>query len=275
MIKPEDIRLADQVAIVTGGASGIGGGIARGMASCGAHIVIADVDAEKAEENAKRVRALGREAMVVMCDVTKADAVNAMVEAVAARFGRIDILVNNVGGSRLAKFMDLNERRRQRHIGINLDSFIHCTYAVVPRMIAGKRGGSIINITSIEGLRAAPSLSVYGACKWAMVGFTQSMALELAEHRIRVNAIAPDICPTEGVEALAPGFVAPASVAVRSRYIPLGHDATPDDMAGPAVFLASKFASYVTGVCLSVDGGTKAASGWVRTERGDWTVWER
>jgi NAD(P)-dependent dehydrogenase (short-subunit alcohol dehydrogenase family) len=139
-------------------------------------------------------------------------------------------------------------------------------------MIARGAGGSIINIASIEGLRAAPGYAVYAACKAGMLNFTRTIALELAEHRIRVNAIAPDLVPTEGMVRFAPGLLSPEARATQARYIPLGRAGNFDDCAGAAVFLASAMAGYITGVTISVDGGTWASSGWSRDGAGGWRL---
>jgi NAD(P)-dependent dehydrogenase (short-subunit alcohol dehydrogenase family) len=139
-------------------------------------------------------------------------------------------------------------------------------------MIERGQGGSIINITSIEGQRAAPMFSVYAACKAAMNSFTESMALELGEHGIRVNTIAPDIVDTEGVRAIDPAFISDERVKQRARYVPLGRDGVPDEIASAVVFLASKMAGYVTGTVLNVDGGTSASGGWLKTDAGGWSL---
>jgi NAD(P)-dependent dehydrogenase (short-subunit alcohol dehydrogenase family) len=142
----------------------------------------------------------------------------------------------------------------------NLKTVLHGTRAVAPGMIARGRGGSVVNVVSIEAERAAPLYAVYAACKAAVVSFTKSMALELAPHGIRVNAIAPDICMTEGLARL----VGPAERARHAYIVPLGRAAVSEDVAGVAVFLASDLSAYVTGVTIPVDGGTHAAGGWYR-----------
>jgi len=137
---------------------------------------------------------------------------------------------------------------------------LHCTQAVARRLVAQGRGGSIVNVVSIEAVRAAPGYAPYAAAKAGVVSFTQTMALELGPHGIRVNAVAPDVCLTEGLRALV-------SDDDRHRFewtIPLGRAAEPDDVAGAVVFLASDLGRYVTGVTLHVDGGTHAAGGWYR-----------
>jgi NAD(P)-dependent dehydrogenase (short-subunit alcohol dehydrogenase family) len=163
-----------------------------------------------------------------------------------------------VGGTFRAPFLETSEKGWDALVRTNLKTVFHGVRLVAPRMIAERRGGSIINVVSIEGRRAAPLYAAYAACKAGVINFTQSMALELAPHRIRVNALAPDICMTEGLAALVPE-------AERARFahiVPLGRAGAPEDLAGAAVFLASDLAAYVTGVTLHVDGGTHAAGGW-------------
>ncbi|MET0377475.1 MAG: SDR family oxidoreductase, partial [Spongiibacteraceae bacterium] len=273
MISPNDILLTDQVAVVTGGAMGIGAGIAKGLASFGAHIVIADIDVAAAEKTAALIREQGRQVLVVATDVMDKEQIKAMVAKTIAHFGRLDIFVNNVGGVRSSRFMDLSERSRERHVQINLMNLLACTEAAARAMIDRGQGGNIINITSIEGQRAAPMFSVYAACKAAMNSFTRTTALELAEHGIRVNTIAPDIVDTEGARTMNPGFYTADTVARRSKYIPLGRDGIVDEIASAAVFLASRMANYVTGAVLNVDGGTSASSGWLKSDDGGWSLY--
>ncbi|MFW6093137.1 MAG: SDR family NAD(P)-dependent oxidoreductase [Pseudomonadota bacterium] len=272
--------LTGRVAIVTGGGGGIGYGIGMALARAGADIVIADIEPVRAAQAAGDVRGLGRDALPVPTDVMDTDQVRAMVDAAHGYFGRLDILVNNAGGVSARPFLEQSERSWRRHMDINLVSMFAATAAAVPLMIAGERGGAIINVTSIEGFRAAPYFAVYGACKAAMVSFTKTMALELSEHGIRVNAIAPDHTVTPGAMGNRQGPVdetqwrtRPAGEAeAMNRVIPLGSEGTIEQCGNAALFLASSMSEYVTGATLHVDGGTWAASGWLRDEDGNWTL---
>ncbi len=266
---PADILLTDRVAIVTGGGQGIGEGIAKGFARFGAHVVIADKNAETGERTAAAVRALGRQALAITTDVREQDQVQAMVDQTVKHFGRLDILVNNAGGVRYAKFLDLGQKGWHRHTQLNFDGLFGPTDAAVRAMIAGGRGGVVLNIASIEALRAAPMFSVYAACKAGMVNFTRSLALELADERIRVNAIAPDVVETPHLLAFE-GSATGGSKDARERGIPLRRAGSVEDCANACIFLASDMASYITGVTLSVDGGTFASSGWTRNPDGTW-----
>jgi NAD(P)-dependent dehydrogenase (short-subunit alcohol dehydrogenase family) len=146
------------------------------------------------------------------------------------------------------------------------------TQTAAKLMIAAGAGGSIINITSIEGLRAAPGYAVYAGCKAGIVNFTRTTALELAEHGIRVNAIAPDIVLTETMARYIPALFTEEGRAAQTRYVPLGRPGNFDDCAGAAVFLASSMSGYITGTTLNVDGGTWASSGWIRNDADGWTL---
>lgn len=272
MIQPGDVLLTGKSAVVTGGANGIGKGIALGLASFGADIVIADIDAERGEAVAETIRGMGRRAISIPTDVMDRAQLRAAIDGAASTMGRLDILVNNAGGGRPIKFMDQSERSRDRHVEFNLGNLMTATHQAAKRMIELANGGCIINITSIEGLRAAPAYAVYAACKAAMINFTRSTAVELAEHGIRINAIAPDIVITDGFTNQVPGAMAPENVAARSRYIPAGRDGDLDDCAGAAIFLASRLGNYVTGTTLNVDGGSWASSGWVRTPDNQWRL---
>lgn len=272
----DDILLTDRVALITGGANGIGYGIALAMAEFGANVAIADIDGAAAVQAVARIEAKGRRAIYLPCDAIDRVAIRAAAAECAERLGGIDILVNNVGGVRQAKLADLSDRSIDRVIALNLQSVVAATQAVAEYMIRQSEGGSIINIASIEGMRAAPHYSVYAACKAGMLNFTRTMALELGEHRIRVNAIAPDVVITDSVVKMSKGMIdGPQMRAARRRQIPLQRAGNLDDCAGAAVFLASRLAAYVTGVTINVDGGTWASSGWMRNDAGGWELFPR
>ncbi len=279
-MKPTDVLLTDQVAVITGGGGGIGRAIALAYASVGADIVIADIIPERCEETAERVREMGRQALAIPTDVTDTEQIYTLIETANKHFGRIDILVNNAGGVSPKPFLKQSERSWRRHIDLNLVSMLAATSAAVPIMIDGGRGGSIVNITSIEGSRAAPNYAVYGACKAGMLNFTRSMALELGEHGIRINAIAPDYTVTPGLRGNLTGPVDPASWIqptkehedATARRVPLGRAGIDTECGNVAVFLSSKMSEYVTGTVIPVDGGTSASSGWLRNEAGQWTL---
>jgi NAD(P)-dependent dehydrogenase (short-subunit alcohol dehydrogenase family) len=279
-MSPEDFLLTDRVAVVTGGGGGIGRAIALAYASVGADVVIADIIPERTEEVAVRVREMGRKALPVVVDMMDTEQIRGMVAKADATFGRIDILCNNAGGVAGRRFLEQSERSWRRHIDINLISMLAATSAAVPVMIRGRRGGAIVNVTSIEGSRAAPMFAVYGACKAGMISFTRSMALELAEHKIRINAIAPDHTVTPGASGNRTGPVDPSSWPEQTpdqqmswgRLIPLGRRGIDAECGNAAVFLSSRMSEYITGTVLPVDGGTWAASGWFRSRDGGWTL---
>jgi len=279
-MNPADVLLTDQVAIVTGGGGGIGRAIALAFAAVGADVVIGDIVPERCDETAQRVRELGRRAFAVPTDVTETGQVGALVDRAAEHFGRIDILVNNAGGVSPKPFLEQSERSWRRHIDLNLVSMFAATSTAVPVMIRGGRGGSVINISSIEASRAAPNYAVYAACKAGMLNFTRTMALELADHRIRVNAIAPDYTVTPGVRGNLSGPVdptkwiqpTPEQDAAAARRIPLGRPGIDVECGKAAVYLASRMSEYVTGIVLPVDGGSWASSGWLRNKAGRWTL---
>jgi NAD(P)-dependent dehydrogenase (short-subunit alcohol dehydrogenase family) len=272
-----DILLTDQVAVVTGGGGGIGRAIALAFASVGANVVIGDIIPERCEETAARVRELGRKALAVPTDVMETAQILALIERAAGELGRIDILVNNAGGVSPRAFIEQSERSWRRHIDLNLVSVLAATSAAVPIMIKGGQGGSIITVTSIEASRAAPNYSVYAACKAGLNNFTRTLAVELADHRIRVNAIAPDMTDTPGIRGNRTGAVDPSTWIefteeqknVVARRIPLGRPGIDTECGNAAVFLASRMSSYITGIVLPVDGGTSGSGGWVRSRTGN------
>jgi 3-oxoacyl-[acyl-carrier protein] reductase len=261
---PARAFLTGRSAVVTGAGAGIGRGIALGFASFGARVAILELDPETGRRTAADIEAAGGEALALPTDARDGEAVARAVATTVTRFGAVDVLVNNVGGTFQAPFLDIAEKGWDALIRTNLKSVFHGTKAVARHMIEQGRGGSIMNIVSSEGTRAAPGYAPYAACKAAVISFTQTMALELATHQIRVNAIAPDICLTEGLRALLPE----SELGRYEHLVPLGRAGIPEDIAGVAVFLASDLSTYVTGVTLHVDGGTHAAAGWYRDPQG-------
>ena len=271
--------LRDQVAVVSGGGAGIGRAAALALAARGADVAVLDVDADRAAEVVARIEAVGRRGLALPADVLQSDDARRAIADADECFGRIDILVNNVGGVRPHRFVDQSEQSWRRHLEINLVSALVATSAAAPVMIRGGRGGSIVNVSSIEGTRAAPMFAVYAACKAAMISFTRTMAVELAEHGIRSNAVTPDWIRTPGnsgvPEGPVPDELPPRPAELQDRldaYVPLGREGTADECAAVIAFLCSPAASYVTGAIVPVDGGTWASSGWTRTDDGGWSL---
>lgn len=264
-MEASSISLAGRTAIVSGGGAGIGRGIALGLAAFGARVTILELDAARATSTADAVVAAGGDALAFPGDARVAEHWDAAVAQTLERFGSLDVCVNNAGGVFAAPFLDTKPKGWDALVRANLTSVFLGTHAAGRAMVDGGRGGSIINVVSIEAARAAPLYAAYAAAKAGAVGFTKTMALELAPHRIRVNALAPDVCLTEGLLAMT----GPADHERLARAIPLGRAGVPDDVAGAAVFLASDLSTYVTGVVIPVDGGTAAAGGWYREPDGD------
>jgi NAD(P)-dependent dehydrogenase (short-subunit alcohol dehydrogenase family) len=275
-----DIDLTGHVALVTGGGGGIGRGIALCLAEFGADLSIIDVIPERCAEACARVTERGRTALPVQADVMNTDSIFSAVEATKERFGRLDILVNNAGGVTHRYFQDMKERNWRRHIDLNLVSVLAATAAALPVMTAGGQGGSIINVTSIEASRAAPGYAVYAACKAGVNNLTKTLAIELSEHGIRVNAIAPDYILTPGLRGNTAGPVDESTWVQLSagqlesvrRRIPLKRPGADLECGMVAVFLASQMACYVTGAIIPVDGGTWASGGWVRDGENGWVL---
>ena len=251
-------RLADRVAIVTGGAAGIGAAIARTFCSEGARVAVADRDADSATRTAAEI---GANAVAMAVDVTKEDELRRVVEDTLARFGRIDILVNNAGIMRKAYVKDMTEALWDAVVDVNLKATFLASKAVLPAMIDGGRGGRIINIASIAGKVGEPTASAYSAAKWGVLGFTRSLALEVAQHDILVNAICPGPIPTalgkEGWEqgAIVQGVGLDQVMARVNSRSPLKRLGTVEQVARMALFIASDDCDFTTGAAFNVDGG--------------------
>jgi 3-oxoacyl-[acyl-carrier protein] reductase len=261
-IDPSQILLTDRTAVVTGGGAGIGRGIAAGLAAFGARVAIWERDPDTCAAAAESIGALG-----VVTDVRDAAQVDAALERTAAELGPVRILVNNAGGVFPSPLLDTGENGWDALYKANLRHVLLCTQRVSRQLAAAGLSGSVINVTSIEGVRAAPGYAAYAAAKAGVINYTQTASFELAPHGIRVNALAPDITWTEGLAALsaAAGLDGPALDERNARTaltVPLGRLGHVDEVAGAALFLASDLSAYVTGQTLHVDGGTSAAAGW-------------
>ena len=276
--RPE-ISLAGKVALVTGGGGGIGRAASLSLAAAGADVAIIEIVPERCDDMVAAVEGMGRRALAIAADVMDRDAVIAAVDQTAAHFGQLDILVNNAGGVTWRPFVQLRPKNWQRHIDINLISNLAATSAAIPHMIAAG-GGSIIAVSSIEASRAAPGYAVYAACKAGINNLTRSLALELSEHSIRVNAIAPDSTRTPGMSGVFDGSADPSrwpdpsperQETVRRR-IPLGRQGIASECGDLIAFLASPLASYITGAVVPIDGGTWAGGGWIRDRDGKWVL---
>jgi 2-deoxy-D-gluconate 3-dehydrogenase len=258
----ELIKLSGRTAIVTGGAMGIGYGIAYRLAEAGANVVVADQNPAEAELAAKRLSNAGFEATGVRVDVAEEPDVERMVDTTVQRYGGVDILVNNAGIYPNTLVMSMTAADFERVITVNLTGVFLCTRHVAQHMIARGSGGRIINVTSIDALHpSSAGLAHYDASKHGVWGFTKNVALELAPHQIWVNAIAPGGIATPGVATAQSGAQLPAGVDMKALIeaftarIPMKRIGEPDDIGKAALFLASDLSSYMTGSQIVVDGG--------------------
>jgi NAD(P)-dependent dehydrogenase (short-subunit alcohol dehydrogenase family) len=236
-------RFADQVVVVTGAGHGIGRAVAERFASEGARVVVNDLDEARAAEVA---RAVGG-ALGIAADVASKPQVDAMFDRVEAEFGRIDVLVNNAGNIHAARhFLEGDEAWWDQVLGVNLKGAYLCSHRAAQRMVR-QRSGVILNMSSGGATRAHRCNVAYDASKGGIEAMTRAMALDLAPYGVRVNAIVPGLIRTYDI---------PDDVAEeRGAVVPMGRLGTPEDLAGPTVFLATDDARYITGACLVVDGG--------------------
>ncbi|WP_133490349.1 SDR family NAD(P)-dependent oxidoreductase [Alcanivorax sp. 24] len=255
------MELKGKVALVTGGGRGIGQGIALALAGAGADVAVADLDQAIAEETAARVEAAGRRSLALSVNVAEADSVRAMVEKVEAELGGLDIAVNNAGIISIQSIEELTAEDFDRIMAVNARGVFLCTQAAV-RVMRPRRWGRIINVASIAGKIGFPDLSHYSASKFAVIGFTNAVAKEVALDGITVNALCPGIVGTgmwRGEDGLAgrwreEGESEEASWARHQKtLLPQGVAQTPEDMGQLAVYLAC--AEHVTGQAIAVDGG--------------------
>jgi len=247
------------VAVVTGGGDGIGGAISRLFAAHGALVEIAEIDPDRAERARVDIEGAGGTARTHIVDVRKLDDVDRLASAVLDQYGRVDVLVNNVGDFRpLVRFQASGPESWQAMYEINQLHFYSVTRAFINQMMEARRG-SIVNIHSVEGLRGYPGEPVYGSMKAAIAHFTTSLAVNVGHYGIRVNGIGVDLTQTPQVDYIS-GFE--DAEQLWPSWAPVGRLGWPEDQARVALFLASDMSAFVTGHNIPVDGGTKAGGGW-------------
>jgi D-sorbitol dehydrogenase (acceptor) len=252
------MRLAGKIAVVTGGAQGIGRAIAEGFAREGARVCVADID----DAGAKTVAsAIGAKAFATKLDVTSLQSIGAAVKEVEKEAGPIDILVNNAAIFDLAPIEEITEKSYDRIFAVNVKGLLFMLQAVAKRMMKAGRGGKIINMASQAGRRGEPLVAVYCASKAAVISLTQSAGLALIKHGINVNGISPGVVDTpmwnevDGLFAKYEGLAKGEKKRRVGEAVPFGRMGVPEDHVGAAVFLASKESDYVVAQTLNVDGG--------------------
>jgi 2-hydroxycyclohexanecarboxyl-CoA dehydrogenase len=259
-----NLNLAGKTVVVTGAGSNIGRALALAFARERSNVVVAEIDEGQGGKTAAEATALGATAIAVRTDVTRWESVQAMVRAVEERFGRVDVLVNNVGWTHDALFVEKTRDEWEREIQINLWSMINCTRAVLDGMIA-RKGGAVVSMGSDAGRMGEFREGVYGACKAGVIALSKSIAREVGKFGIRLNVVCPGMTmpkSDDDVGALSMwtaeenrAWRTPEMQARIAKVYPLRRVATPDDVTGAVVFLASDAASFVTGQTLSVSGG--------------------
>ena len=245
------MRLKDKVCVITGAAQGIGEACAMQFANEGAKVVVSDVQIEKGEAVAKAIRNAGGEAIFFACDVSqKSDCVD-LIQAAVDAFGSVDVHLSNAAIIAAKEFLDITEEDWEQTVGVNLNGFFYAGQAAAAQMV--KQGsGNIINMSSINAVVAIPTATPYTVCKGGVLQLTKSMALSLAPHGIRVNAVGPGTIATEMGKTMMSNPAAKKRVLSRT---PLGRTGEPDEVASVCVFLASDDASYITGETIYCDGG--------------------
>ena len=247
------IHVNGKVALVTGGSRGIGESIAKALGQSGAKVAIASRKIDGVNAAAERLRAAGVEVAPFACHTGKTDQIEALVAAVIARFGKIDVLINNAATNpHFGPMVTADDGAFDKTFEVNARGYFNMAKAVAKHLVDRNAPGSIVNIASIMGLGSAPLQGVYGMTKAAVISMTQTLAVELAPSGIRVNAIAPGLVDTKFAAAIVQNA---DIIEMEKRRTPQGRYAQPDEIAGAALFLASDAASFVTGHTLVVDGG--------------------
>lgn len=242
------MNLQGKIAVVTGAAKGIGRAIALALAENGADLVITE-NVTSASDTAKKIESIGRRVIVAKADVSNFEDASRIIDSCTEKFGKIDILVNNAGITRDSLIIRMKKEDWDSVIGVNLTGTFNCTRAASKCMIKQK-GGKIVNITSIVGVMGNPGQANYSASKAGIIGFTKSIARELASRNINVNAVAPGYIATDMT-----GVLSENAKTELTRLIPMERLGTPEDVANCVCFLVSENASYITGEVIHVNGG--------------------
>jgi 3-oxoacyl-[acyl-carrier protein] reductase len=243
------MRLEGKVALITGGAQGIGRAIVLLLARQGVRVALSDINLEKAHETCREVEATGGQALAIGGNVADAAAAEAMVEQAAGKFGGLDILVNNAGITRDGVLLRMKEEEWDSVLAVNLKGAFHCTKAAL-RYFLKRKGGKIVNLASVTGEMGNAGQSNYAASKAGLIGFTKSVAREYASRNIQVNAVAPGFIDTAMSQAIPQ-----KEREFLIKQIPLGRLGRPEDVAEAVLFLVSPAADYITGQVLNVNGG--------------------
>jgi 2-hydroxycyclohexanecarboxyl-CoA dehydrogenase len=249
------VDFQERIAIVTGGARGIGRAIVAGLAGAGADVVVADLLESEAERTAREIAvATGRRVEAVPTDVTRLGDVRALVEIALGRFGRVDVLVNSAGWDRLTPFVKTDPDLWDRVLAVNFKGVVHTCHAVLPHM-AERKSGSIVNISSDTARVGSFGEAIYASSKAAVIAFSKTLAREHARDNIRVNVVCPGLVDTPLIDEMRRDELTNKIIGSIVGLIPFKRLGTPDEVAPAALFLASDAARYVTGQVLSVNGG--------------------
>ena len=261
-----------RTAVVTVAGAGIGAAGARLLARHGAHVFVVDIDEDRARSTVDEIRAAGDAATPVVADVREPSAVDGLARAVNDRTGAVDVLVNNVGDfiRHVGDFLDGDPDHWDQLHRVNFHHVLLVTRAFLPGMI-GAGHGSIVNVSSVEGIRGYPPDPVYGAYKAAVIHFTRCLAVQVGRHGVRVNCIGPDV--TETPQVPYSEWIPADQQHLWPRWVPVGHMGDPDEQARVILFLASELSSFVTGHTIPTDGGTGAAGGWYRSDARPGRLW--
>lgn len=252
------MRITDKVALVTGGSRGIGRAISRRLAEDGARVAIADILEDEARQTATEIVAAGGQALAVTTDVTRLDQVRACVQHVTDTWGQIDILVNNAGWDRIEPFVESSPETWDKVIAINLRGPINLCHTVAPQMMERKQG-KIISISSDAGRVGSTGEAVYSACKAGIIGFSKTLARELARSQVNVNVVCPGPTDTALLQQVTAGERGARVIEAMTRAVPFRRLGQPEEIANAVAFFASPDADFVTGQVLSVSGGLTMA----------------